>query len=60
MDELKKLINEQIMDNSIWFIAETATEAYLQKALRRLHAGIEKYLLQSKDPINDLYLKKEH
>ena len=36
-----KLIAEQIEDEGLWFNAETAPEAYLQKALRRLHATIE-------------------
>jgi len=31
----------QAEDPGLWFHAETATEAYLQRALRRLHAAIE-------------------
>jgi hypothetical protein len=32
---------EQAQDDGIWFIPETAAEAYLQQELRRLHALIE-------------------
>lgn len=35
------VVNEQASDDGLWFIAEHATEAYLQAALRRLHAVIE-------------------
>jgi hypothetical protein len=35
------LVEEQAMDEGLWFIAETAPEAYLQKELRRLHKAIE-------------------
>ena len=31
----------QVEDPGLWFEAETAPEAYLQKALRRLHEAIE-------------------
>jgi len=31
----------QAEDPGLWFHVETATEAYLQRALRRLHAAIE-------------------
>ena len=60
MNELKKLIEKQIYDQRIWFMAETAPEAYLQQALRTLHAAVEKHLLEVKDPINDLYLQDKH
>ena len=35
------VVLEQAEDEGLWFIAETAPEAYLQIALRRLHAAIE-------------------
>ncbi len=38
---LIKLVEEQAEDEGIWFIAETAPEAYLQHQLRRLHHLIE-------------------
>lgn len=37
----EELIAKQANDAGLWFIAETAAEAYLQKALRKLHAVIE-------------------
>lgn len=40
-EELVALVNEQAMDESLWFIAETVPEEYLQKALRRLHEAVE-------------------
>jgi len=40
-DKLMKIVNEQAEDFGLWFTAETASEAYLQRALRRLHAAIE-------------------
>lgn len=42
MDELINLINEQADDECLWFIAETAAEDYLQRALRNLHSAVEK------------------
>lgn len=41
MGVLLELVNEQAEDDGLWFIAATATEAYLQAALRRLHAAVE-------------------
>lgn len=38
---IKALVEEQANDDGLWFIAETVAEAYLQQALRRLHAVIE-------------------
>jgi len=38
---LAKMVEQQAEDEGLWAIAETATEAYLQAALRRLHAVIE-------------------
>lgn len=39
--ELRQLVDEQAEDEGLWFIAESATEAYLQQELRRLHAFVE-------------------
>lgn len=35
------LVEAQAKDESLWFDAQTAPEAYLQAALRRLHAAVE-------------------
>jgi hypothetical protein len=35
------LVDEQAEDDGLWFMAQTAPEAYLQQELRRLHAAIE-------------------
>jgi hypothetical protein len=39
---LLKLVASQANDEGLWFEAKTAPEAYLQRALRFLHATIEK------------------
>ncbi len=41
MVQLQVIVQEQAKDEGLWFVAETAPEAYLQKALRRLHEAIE-------------------
>ena len=41
MGEVIELVNKQADDEGLWFIAETASEAYLQQELRKLHAAIE-------------------
>lgn len=38
---LQRIVTEQADDERLWFVAETAPEAYLQQELRRLHAAIE-------------------
>ena len=38
---VQELVNQQADDAGLWFEAQTAPEAYLQKALRQLHAAIE-------------------
>jgi hypothetical protein len=40
-DAVRALLAEQAADEGLWFIAQTAPEAYLQQELRRLHAVIE-------------------
>lgn len=39
--ELRKLVGKQAEDEGLWFVAQTAPEAYLQQELRKLHAAIE-------------------
>jgi hypothetical protein len=38
---IRKMVDRQAEDEGLWFIAKYASEAYLQKALRKLHAVIE-------------------
>ena len=38
----QRKINIQAMDGGLWFVAITASEEYLQNALRELHFVIEK------------------
>ena len=47
IEALEKAANEQAEDEGLWFHAATAPEAYLQKALRRLHALIEGDMLMA-------------
>lgn len=39
--DLRAIVDEQANDEGLWFEAQTAPEAYLQAALRRLHAAVE-------------------
>lgn len=41
MKRARELVNRQAEDDGLWFVARTAPEAYLQKALRELHAAVE-------------------
>lgn len=38
---IRALVAKQAEDKGLWFVAETAAEAYVQQGLRRLHAMIE-------------------
>lgn len=38
---IRKLVDIQAEDDGLWFIAETASEAYFQQRLRELHTVIE-------------------
>jgi hypothetical protein len=38
---VRALVIEQADDEGLWFHAETAPEAYLQEALRKLHVAAE-------------------
>jgi hypothetical protein len=41
MERLKAIVDEQAEDEGLWFLDPLCSEAYLQAALRRLHAEIE-------------------
>ena len=41
MEATQSVVDEQAEDDGLWFASQTASEAYLQQALRRLHATIE-------------------
>jgi cell division ATPase FtsA len=43
LDEVRKLVDVQAEDEGLWFVAQTAPEAYLQHHLRILHALVEHY-----------------
>ena len=47
-DELVRLVNEQAEDEGLWFLAPTAAEAYVQTALRKLHAAVERARLSQR------------
>jgi hypothetical protein len=38
---IRALVDQQAEDDGLWFMAETASEAYLQQELRKLHECIE-------------------
>ena len=38
---IRALVAKQAKNEALWFEAETASEAYLQQELRKLHALIE-------------------
>ena len=40
-DELQELIDKQAEDEGLWFEVETASEDFLQEALRELHKAVE-------------------
>lgn len=41
MSNARRLVEEQAKDEGLWFHAETCAEAYVQAALRKLHAAVE-------------------
>ncbi len=49
--DLRAIVDEQAKDEGLWFVALTATEAYLQQELRRLHAVIELGVAPPGDPM---------
>lgn len=51
VERLVAIVNQQAEDEGLWFVAQYASEGYLQKELRLLHAAIEelaKPLLEKK------------
>jgi hypothetical protein len=40
-NEVIALVHQQAEDEGLWFLSATASEAYLQQELRRLHAAVE-------------------
>ncbi len=40
-DDVIKIVDAQAEDESLWFDANYISEAFLQQALRRLHAAVE-------------------
>ncbi len=40
-DALQKIVDEQAEDRGLWFVAQSAPEAYIQQELRKLHKAIE-------------------
>lgn len=49
--ELMAIVNEQAEDDGLWFLNPLCSEAYLQAALRRLHAAIEAYAMTSQNGV---------
>ena len=49
---VQKLNHEQAEDEGLWFESKTASEAYLQQELRKLHDAIES-LLQAQGEVED-------
>lgn len=41
---IRGVVDAQAEDDGLWFRAQTAPEAYLQAALRKLHAAVERAL----------------
>lgn len=41
LSEARAIAEQQAEDDGLWFVARTAPEAYLQAALRKLHAAVE-------------------
>jgi hypothetical protein len=41
MSNVLELVHKQAEDDALWFQAMTASEAYLQQELRKLHAAVE-------------------
>ncbi len=43
LKQIFDLVDTQAKDEGLWFVAETVAEAYVQNALRELHALIESF-----------------
>lgn len=50
MKAILDIVNKQARDPGLWFMAETAAEAYLQQELRKLHAVIEEEAAHEEEP----------
>jgi len=48
IEAAQRKINIQAMDGGLWFVAITASEEYLQNALRELHFVIEQAIAEYK------------
>lgn len=53
LNDLKILVDTQAEDEGLWFDAETAPEAYLQRALRELHDRCEKLFVPNDGGSNE-------
>ena len=40
-DKARTIVKQQADDAGLWFAAQTASEAYLQQELRKLHAALD-------------------
>lgn len=40
-NDVRRIVDEQARDEGLWFQAQTCAEAYVQTALRKLHAAAE-------------------
>lgn len=56
----QELVARQAEDAGLWFVAETAPEAYLQKALRALHTVIESEADKTVEEHGELVRLREH
>lgn len=57
---IESLVNLQAEDEAIWFIADYASEAYLQDALRLLHKVIESNDVKEIEQLIENYRKRSH
>ena len=57
LDEIRDLVRKQAEDEGLWFQPVIATEDYLQRALRDLHALILNYT--TNDKIDQLQIKRD-
>lgn len=51
--KLVEMVNKQAEDEGLWFVAETASEGYLQQELRKLHDAVESLSLPAPKPEED-------
>lgn len=53
MQQLRAIVDQQAEDTGLWFETTTASEAYLQQALRLLHTAIEALVPRERPPAPD-------